>query len=187
MLSILLFPFHLYDSSPPISCPSMSVFTLVQRTLILPWRRHSSRHKEKDIQSPNSSSKDNILFKDTHLKPTLLMSDVKVLHITMKQDRDTGTSAKDSATEIHEADSDSENEYLHRCPKTTGNHARTRVHRVVNWARLSIPNARWTSTQEQELLNARIQLTRCQKAWSSEQEVWLDYVCLPLVERLLVR
>lgn len=49
--------------------------------------------------------------------------------------------------------------------------------RVVSWASIVGDRPRWTEEQERELEFAEVELRRCQKAWSSEQEVWLARVC----------
>lgn len=51
--------------------------------------------------------------------------------------------------------------------------------RIITWHLDDSPGGcRWTLEQERELHIALQHLDRCQKAWSSEQEVWLAYVCL---------
>ncbi|PLN85756.1 hypothetical protein BDW42DRAFT_131681 [Aspergillus taichungensis] len=45
--------------------------------------------------------------------------------------------------------------------------------RAVSWASIVGDRPRWTEEQERELEIAEVELRRCQKAWSSEQEVWL--------------
>lgn len=164
-------------SSESQSCPSMSVFTLVQRTLfLLPWKRRPSigQGKERDNNRSSCDYHESRYPHTKHTTPNPPTDLVTTLCITTKQDPDPSRMANDPSTEIHEPDSDSEYGYLlHRCPDSS---ARARVRRVVNWASIVHAKARWTATQEQELMKARIQLQRCQKAWSSEQEFWLDYV-----------
>lgn len=48
--------------------------------------------------------------------------------------------------------------------------------RGVSWANIVSRQDRWTDEHERELLHAQRQLEKCQKAWSSEQEVWLANV-----------
>ncbi|PYH40145.1 uncharacterized protein BP01DRAFT_378083 [Aspergillus saccharolyticus JOP 1030-1] len=50
------------------------------------------------------------------------------------------------------------------------------VVRVVSWASLVGERCRWTMRQERELAIAELELARCQKAWSSEQELWLTQI-----------
>jgi hypothetical protein len=54
---------------------------------------------------------------------------------------------------------------------------RAQLARAVSWASIVRSQDRWTAEQEKELVHAQRQLEKCQKAWSSEQEVWLVYVC----------
>ncbi|KAI9036303.1 uncharacterized protein KD926_002121 [Aspergillus affinis] len=52
----------------------------------------------------------------------------------------------------------------------------SRLVRVVSWASILSHRCRWTRRQERDLAIAESELKRCQKAWSSEQEVWLVYI-----------
>ncbi|PYH97355.1 hypothetical protein BO71DRAFT_427112 [Aspergillus ellipticus CBS 707.79] len=54
--------------------------------------------------------------------------------------------------------------------------SRTGLVRVVSWATLVGGRCRWTMEQERKLATARSELARCQKAWSSEQELWLAHI-----------
>ncbi|KAB8259158.1 hypothetical protein BDV32DRAFT_150686 [Aspergillus pseudonomiae] len=54
--------------------------------------------------------------------------------------------------------------------------SRSRLVRVVSWASIVCDRCRWTAEQERDLAIARSELGRCQKAWSSEQELWLSYI-----------
>ncbi|KAE8380995.1 hypothetical protein BDV26DRAFT_256282 [Aspergillus bertholletiae] len=54
--------------------------------------------------------------------------------------------------------------------------SRSRLVRVVSWASIVCDRCRWTAEQERELAVAQSELGRCQKAWSSEQELWLSYI-----------
>ncbi|KAF7588475.1 hypothetical protein BBP40_005669 [Aspergillus hancockii] len=54
--------------------------------------------------------------------------------------------------------------------------SRSRLVRVVSWASIVCNKCRWTTERERDLSIARSELARCQKAWSSEQEVWLAYI-----------
>lgn len=53
--------------------------------------------------------------------------------------------------------------------------------RIISWRlddnKMVPGRCRWTLEQEKRLQAAQQQLARCQKAWSSEQEVWLKHVC----------
>lgn len=52
--------------------------------------------------------------------------------------------------------------------------------RIISWRldnnKMVPGRCRWTLEQEKRLQAAQQQLARCQKAWSSEQEVWLKHV-----------
>ncbi|KAF9893135.1 hypothetical protein FE257_012546 [Aspergillus nanangensis] len=54
--------------------------------------------------------------------------------------------------------------------------SKTRLVRIVSWANIMGDRTRWTTEQERELAIAESQLARCQKAWSSEQELWLGHI-----------
>ncbi|KAI9934300.1 hypothetical protein ASPWEDRAFT_170074 [Aspergillus wentii DTO 134E9] len=63
--------------------------------------------------------------------------------------------------------------------KKSSSKSRKRTHlvRVVSWASIARGTCRrWTMEQERELRIAEHELARCQKAWSSEQELWLAYI-----------
>lgn len=53
--------------------------------------------------------------------------------------------------------------------------------RIISWRldnhKMRPGRCRWTLEQERRLQVAQQELARCQKAWSSEQEVWLKHVC----------
>ncbi|KAL4931140.1 uncharacterized protein BDV17DRAFT_21285 [Aspergillus undulatus] len=49
--------------------------------------------------------------------------------------------------------------------------------RLVSWGSVEEQaRSRWTTEQEEKLVHARAELARCQRAWSSEQDVWLKCV-----------
>ncbi|KAL4957232.1 hypothetical protein BDW69DRAFT_39769 [Aspergillus filifer] len=49
--------------------------------------------------------------------------------------------------------------------------------RLVSWDGVDEQaRNRWTAEQEEKLVHARAELARCQRAWSSEQDVWLKCV-----------
>ncbi|GKZ78776.1 hypothetical protein AnigIFM56816_002605 [Aspergillus niger] len=60
--------------------------------------------------------------------------------------------------------------------RSSGSSSRTGLVRVVSWASLAGDRCRWTMEQERKLAIARSELARCQKAWSSEQELWLAQI-----------
>ncbi|KAL4748154.1 hypothetical protein BDW72DRAFT_205871 [Aspergillus terricola var. indicus] len=56
----------------------------------------------------------------------------------------------------------------------TPSHRQIQRERIVSWDGVKEQaRSRWTTEQEEKLEHARAELARCQKAWSSEQEVWL--------------
>ncbi|PWY80364.1 hypothetical protein BO94DRAFT_587817 [Aspergillus sclerotioniger CBS 115572] len=59
---------------------------------------------------------------------------------------------------------------------SSGSSSRTGLVRIVSWASLVGDRCRWTMEQERKLAIARSELARCQKAWSSEQELWLAHI-----------
>ncbi|KAL4870917.1 hypothetical protein BDV12DRAFT_164908 [Aspergillus spectabilis] len=49
--------------------------------------------------------------------------------------------------------------------------------RLVSWDGVRDQvRTKWTVEQEEKLVHARAELARCQKAWSSEQDIWLKCV-----------
>ncbi|OJJ75913.1 hypothetical protein ASPBRDRAFT_38247 [Aspergillus brasiliensis CBS 101740] len=63
-----------------------------------------------------------------------------------------------------------------RGSRSSGSSSRTGLVRVVSWASLAGDRCRWTMEQERRLAIARSELARCQKAWSSEQELWIAQI-----------
>lgn len=73
------------------------------------------------------------------------------------------------------------------CQRESQTHSKSdgkkgRTVRIITWQVDGLnsgqerPRCRWTMEQERELCIAYQELARCQKAWSSEQEIWLKYV-----------
>lgn len=177
----------------------MSAFTLVYRSLpfSLPWKRRQStsatsskgKEKEAEVQTEESdqSSPPNI----QNDLPNVEIPDLPAhrdishsLHIAVKQRLDQKTTRNDAQSDNLEAgyasdsDSDSYSECkTHQLAEKSEISARHRLARVVSWASIVRSQCRWTSDQEKNLEDAEKQLARCQKAWSSEQELWLAYVC----------
>jgi hypothetical protein len=176
----------------------MSVITIVHRAFAsgLPWKRRPSTDKGKgketdtDVSSSGRDSHEHIHF-GTHdadisgmtLHP--LHCDVSpALHVAVKPSLDPTTRPEDSPDYPDESgsfatDSDAESQVEHetRFPShSSASSARANLARVVSWASIVRSRCRWTKEQEKELLMAEKQLARCQKAWSSEQELWLAYV-----------
>ncbi|KAJ6115606.1 hypothetical protein N7523_006023 [Penicillium sp. IBT 18751x] len=161
----------------------MSVITIVQRALpfALPWKRRHSTNKEKDSdpESPDLAFHEDELFGNqlTDSPGTTLHYDVSdAVHVAVKQPLDDTTNPDASGPE---SDTDSESEYeTHRLSDHSQAGAREQLGRAVNWASIVRSHSRWTKKQERQLWIAEKELRRCQKAWSSEQEVWLAYIQL---------
>jgi hypothetical protein len=64
---------------------------------------------------------------------------------------------------------------------------RKRLVRIVSFKSIAHNSTRWSSSRERELAIAEHELARCQKAWSSEQELWLEYVGYPLTSDTVVK
>ncbi|KAL4878655.1 hypothetical protein BJY04DRAFT_109145 [Aspergillus karnatakaensis] len=61
----------------------------------------------------------------------------------------------------------------------------TQRKKLVSWEGVEDQaRAKWTVEQEEKLAHARAELARCQKAWSSEQDIWLQCVCAFLLSHL---
>lgn len=176
----------------------MSVLTIVQRAFpfALPWKRRSSTDKGKDkeidieIYTSDRDSHEHIHFgthdadgfPGTTFSPQALQCDVShTLHIAVKPSPDHTTSPEDSLSESSETESDSDSQFdndIRRPSQSSASFSTrgARLGRVVSWASIVRSRCRWTNEQEKQLLMAEKQLARCQKAWSSEQELWLAYV-----------
>lgn len=178
----------------------MSVFTFVQRALPLPlaWKRRpsASKGKEKgidlddafeiDIQSPTTASK--VSFAENAPEPLTakipnpsLPSDVPhALQVAVKQSPSHAASADDLSDALHATNSDpvSDSQAYSFPDLPRSSSPRAQLVRAVSWASIVRSQCRWTAEQEQELLRAEKQLARCQRAWSSEQELWISHVCL---------
>jgi hypothetical protein len=166
----------------------MPVFTIVQRALPFPWRRRSltSKGKEKEddlnLDFESSDHDSDLYFQEKFVGSQFaapsspLHRDVSDdLHIAVKQSPDPTIDPHGSNSEYSDLDSETGSE-IDEQASSSSSHAR--VGRVVSWASIVRSRCRWTHEQEKELLGAEKQLARCQKAWSSEQELWLSYVCL---------
>lgn len=177
----------------------MSAFTLVYRALpfSLPWKRRpstsvtSNKGKEKEAEVQLEESDYISPPKIQHCLPNVEIPDLPAhrdishdLHIAVKQRLDQKTTRNDAQSDDSEAgyasdsDSDSHSDCkTHHLAEKCEISARPRLARVVSWASIVRSQCRWTSDQEKKLEDAERQLARCQKAWSSEQELWLAYVC----------
>ena len=80
--------------------------------------------------------------------------------------------SEDEGSDPSDVDVDDDDDY------TTSTSKRVRI---ISWrldnSKMVPGRCRWTLEQEKRLQAAQQQLARCQKAWSSEQEVWLKHVC----------
>lgn len=179
----------------------MAVLTLVHRALpfSLPWKRRqstssaSSKGKEKEdevqsLDSGNGSQSDSqIEYHDAEIPDSdaSLHCDVShALHVAVKQHLDPKAMRYDAQGD-ESVEKDASSSYFDsisgckpdRLAEKCEPSARPQLARVVSWASIVRSQCRWTSGQEKKLEDARRQLARCQKAWSSEQELWLAYVC----------
>lgn len=186
--SSLLLLFHTYSLS--VSIPTMSVFTIVHRALpplSLPWKRRTSL-KGKSPELEILSEKDTVLSNSPSISPHAHNNEPIFMHrdvhgpvqVAVKAHANHETPTPQSASSAPEnildpvSDSTSENR-VHYSSQTRP--TRPQLARAVSWASIIRSRDRWTVEQERELVHAQRQLERCQKAWSSDQEVWLSYVC----------
>ncbi|KAJ6096289.1 hypothetical protein N7486_007035 [Penicillium sp. IBT 16267x] len=165
----------------------MPVFTIVQRALPFPWKRRSSTSKGKekedeiDLDLESSDHDSDLYFQEKSAGtpfaaipcPPLHRDVSNDLHIAVKQSPDQTIDPHESGGEYSDSEADSDFEIDKQEPSSSP-HAR--VGRVVSWASIVRSRCWWTHEQEKELLGAEKQLARCQKAWSSEQELWLSYI-----------
>ncbi|OOQ87969.1 hypothetical protein PEBR_15395 [Penicillium brasilianum] len=169
----------------------MSVLTIVHRAFpfALPWKRRSSTDKGKDkeidceVYTSDRDSHDHLHLGTLNADnpgTVSLQGDVSsTLHVAVKPSPEDTTSPEDSPSESSGTDSDAESQFEndHRRPSHgSASSARARLARMVSWASIVRSQCRWTNEQEKQLLMAEKQLARCQKAWSSEQELWLAYI-----------
>lgn len=167
----------------------MSVFTIVHRALpplSLPWKRRTSL-KGKSPELEILSEKDTILSNSPSISPHSQNNEPIFMHrdvhgpvqvaVKAHANHEIPTPQSSSAPEnIPDPASDSTSEKrVHYSSQT--HPVRPQLARGVSWASIIRSRDRWTIEQERELVHAQRQLGRCQKAWSSEQEVWLSYVC----------
>ncbi|KAJ5988977.1 hypothetical protein N7481_004187 [Penicillium waksmanii] len=176
----------------------MAVLTLVYRALpfSLLWKRRQStssagskgKEKEDEVQSPDSGyssqSGPQIDYHDAEIPDASLHCDVShALHIAVKQHLDPKAMRYDTQGD-ESVEEDASSSYFDSIPGCKPDRlaekcepsARPQLARVVSWASIVRSQCRWTSGQEKKLQDARRQLARCQKAWSSEQELWLAYI-----------
>ena len=95
------------------------------------------------------------------------------------------TDEYDNGVHISEDENASDADSLYNDDYDDSN-SKPRTVRIISWqlgdlTQTQTPGrCRWTLEQERELQLAQQELARCQKAWSSEQEVWLKQVFPPL-------
>jgi hypothetical protein len=158
----------------------MSVITIVQRALpfSLHWKRRHSASKEKEANpgSPDLAiHEDELGRQSTDSSGTSLHYDVSdAVHVAVKQPLNDTTNPDVSGPES-DIDPESKHE-IHRLSDSSKTCAREQLCRAVSWASIVRSQCRWTTEQERQLCMAEKQLKKCQKAWSSEQEIWLAYV-----------
>ena len=170
----------------------MTVFTIVQRALpplSLPWRRRSSLKdnspetgfdltSDGSIPEPNGPNAEHNASTDLHSGVSTL-SPLQA-HLAVRDDACESAEFLQSICATPDNMSESESDSTSACrPRATEKARSTRAElaRAVSWASIVRSQCRWTLEQEKELLHAQRQLARCQKAWSSEQELWLTCVC----------
>ncbi|KAJ5924552.1 hypothetical protein N7466_008739 [Penicillium verhagenii] len=171
----------------------MAVLTIVQRAIPFPWKRRSSatsttskgKEKEEELDFELNLDHDSDLYFHEKSPGTQfaaiprpsMHSDVSdTLHVAVKQSPgpDQTIDPHASSSEFSDCDSDSESEIDQQ--EASSSSSRARFGRMVNWASIVRSRCRWTQEQEKELQGAEKQLARCQRAWSSEQELWLSYI-----------
>ncbi|CAP92493.1 Pc13g14240 [Penicillium rubens Wisconsin 54-1255] len=167
----------------------MSVFTIVHRALpplSLSWKRRTSlKGKAPELEAhPNEK---NPILSDPNSSPRAQNSESTSVHrdvhghvqVAVKtnshHDTPTPQSTSSAPENITSAAPDSSSEGRTHCSRQA-RPTRAQLARAVSWASIIRSRDRWTAEQEKELVHAQRQLGRYQKAWSSEQEVWLSYV-----------
>ena len=175
-----------------VEIPTMSVFTIVYRALPplpLPWKRRTSLKGKSpeleihlDEKNPGSSDSDISPHAEDQNNGTVFMHrDVHgPVQVAVKTHAHHDTPAPQSLSSTPDNIPGPASGPASECRVHYSSQARpTRAQfaRAVSWASIIRSRDRWTAEQERELVRAKRQLGRCQKAWSSEQEVWLTYVC----------
>ncbi|KAJ5360836.1 hypothetical protein N7517_010027 [Penicillium concentricum] len=152
----------------------MSVFTIVHRALppLSLWKRRTSLKGKSPVEILNEK---NPILSDsiTQNNETIFMH--RDVHGPVQVAVNTDAHKPTQSAENIPAPSDSTSE-SRACYSGEARPARAQLDRAVSWASIIRSRDRWTDEQERELVRAQRQLGRCQKAWSSEQEVWLSYV-----------
>ncbi|KAJ5749246.1 uncharacterized protein N7511_010942 [Penicillium nucicola] len=169
----------------------MTMFTIVQRALpplSLPWRRRSSlkgKDPETEFDLSNDGTNTDLDGPNAeHNASADLHSDVSTAsplqaHLAVRDDARESAEFLQSicATPDNMSELESDSSSARRSHSTDkARLVRAELARAVSWASIVRSQCRWTFEQEKELLHAQRQLARCQKAWSSEQELWLTCV-----------
>ncbi|KAJ5625721.1 hypothetical protein N7510_002030 [Penicillium lagena] len=173
----------------------MSISTAIQRALLFPlrWKQRlsTSNTKEKEIEffDDNSDHADmNFDSRDIQTSSPALECDVSnTAHLAVKSGLGTNTGLfpgidnfkhiELDVNSIPEEEGDFEDKSQSLPPGINLDpSARSRLFRAVSWANIVRSQYRWTQEQEQQLKLAMKELTRCQKAWNSEQELWLTQI-----------
>ncbi|KAF9251854.1 hypothetical protein DTO013E5_1123 [Penicillium roqueforti] len=169
----------------------MSVFTIVYRALPplpLPWKRRTSLKGKSpeleihiDEKNPGSSDSDiSPHAEDQHNGTVFMHRDVHgPVQVAVKTHAHHNAPTPQSLSSTPDNIPGPASGPASECRVHYSSQARptrAQLDRAVSWASIIRSRDRWTAEQERELVHAKRQLGRCQKAWSSEQEVWLTYV-----------
>jgi hypothetical protein len=197
-ISLEFYLLNFYSSQYPRRSGSAIMFalTVIQRVLLpfpLRWKRKLSTSKTNERESKffddNSDHTDmNSDGCDIQTSsPDLECDDSNTVHLAVKSGLGTNTGLFpeiDNFQKIEldinsisdeESDLEDKSQSLPPCIDIDPS-ARSRLIRAVSWANIVRSQYRWTQEQEQQLKLAMKELARCQKAWSSEQELWLTQV-----------
>lgn len=162
----------------------MSVLTLIQRALpFSSWKRKTSSTKgserdsdRDDLVNPGHQNPNPVSGCSAEAPSTELHCDVSdAVHVAVNQNPDQMDNSAQNESDT-ESDSDSISEHqTHQSTEPSSSSAPS-LFRGVSWSSIVRNECRWSTQQEKQLHMAEKQLARCQKAWSSEQELWLGYV-----------
>lgn len=146
----------------------MSVFTIVHRALppLSLWKRRTSLKGKSPCTEIEISEKNNLPEPNDN---GLMHHDVHTVQVAVRGNADE-KKTQPSPEDLPEPEC--------RASSSETLPTRAQLARAVSWASIVRSQDRWTAEQEKELVHAQRQLEKCQKAWSSEQEVWLVYVCI---------
>jgi hypothetical protein len=173
----------------------MSAFTVIQRALpfSLRWKRRlsTSNTNEKEIEFFDDNSDHADMNSDgcdiQTSSPDLECDISNTVHLAVKSGLGTNTGLfpgidnfKHIELDVNSV-SDEESAFEDKSQSlppciNIDRSDRSRLIRAVSWANIVRSRCRWTQEQEQQLQLAMKELARCQKAWSSEQGLWLTHV-----------